>query len=346
MTLDERQRELDNCSFCKAMLMLLIVMYHVILPWAGWKWSNIEVIIEAPVLKYLAMWLNSFHIYGFALISGYIYAFSKLEKDKYKKFGELIKVKAKRLLVPYLFFSVLWAVPTDVIVQKYGFKEFFRAYILATQPRQLWFLIMLFGVFAVFYLLTDFFAEHDIKGLIAALAFYGVGTICNRYIEDYFQIWNICRYILFFWLGFKIRQRGSDWLYKIPVVIYVAADIALFALNWLLPNEHFIWQAIKPVVSMLLYVVGAVTAFVVFQRLAKRTSWKENKLLSKLVILSMPIYLLHQQISYFLTIKLNGVISPYLQVAINFGFTIIVSMAIAAFLYRFKPTRIMMGEKA
>lgn len=107
MTLYDRQTELDNCRFCKAVLMMLIVLYHVILPWAGWGWSGIEPAIDAPLLGHTAIWLNSFHIYAFVLISGYIYAFLKLEKGKYKEFGEFVKTKAKRLLVPYFFVSIL-----------------------------------------------------------------------------------------------------------------------------------------------------------------------------------------------------------------------------------------------
>lgn len=72
MTIEERKTELENCSFCKAALMILIVLYHVVLPWEGGGWANIRTEIEAPLLRYFAIWMNSFHIYGFVLISGYI----------------------------------------------------------------------------------------------------------------------------------------------------------------------------------------------------------------------------------------------------------------------------------
>lgn len=60
--------------------------------------------------------------------------------------------------------------------------------------------------------------------------------------------------------------------------------------------------------------------------------------------LPMPVYLIHQQVSYLLSITLNGVISPYIQVIVNFAFTLFVSLALSTFLYKFKFTRKMLGE--
>lgn len=346
MTLHERQTELDNCRFCKAVLMVLIVLYHVILPWANQSWAQRSIAFSAPFLKCCSMWLNSFHIYAFTLASGYIYAFLKLENGRYKEFTSFVKGKIKRLIVPLVCVTVLWVGPIEIIVRQLTAKQLVEQFVLMENPGQLWFLLMLFGVFVIFYLLTDFFTVHDIKGLIVALAFYGVGTVCNRYIDNYFQIWNTCRYVIFFWIGFKIRQKGSVGLNKILVAIYIAADAVLFAVTYLLPTESVIWQAIKSGMSMLLYVTGAITAFVVLQYIANRVNWKDSKIASTLIKYSMPVYLIHQQVSYLLTITLNGVISPYIQVAINFVFTMLVSLALSAFLYKFKLTRKLLGEKA
>lgn len=345
MTTTQRQAELENCNFCKAILMLLIVAYHVILPWTGnWAWIGMKIPSEG--LRYCAYWLNTFHIYAFTLISGYVYAFCRLEKDKYQTYGKLIRNKTRRLLVPYVFLMLLWVGPIEAAVQGYGWTGFVRTHLLGVNPQQLWFLLMLFGVFLTFYPLTSFFRDNDIKGAAVAVALYCIGTVCNRYIDDYFQIWQICRFVLFFWLGFKIRQSWSGMLNRIPALLYIVVDLLLFAVTYLMPADTLILNAIRSGLFMLTCVVGAIMAFTVLQRIANKYTWKNSKIIVIFAKYSMPVYLIHQQVTYLLTIKLNGVISPYLQVPINFAFTICVSLAISAFLHRFKLTRKMLGEKA
>lgn len=344
MTMIQNQTELENCDFCKAMLMLLIVAYHVIIPWTGnWTWISMKIPSEG--LKYCSYWLNTFHIYAFTLISGYLYSFCRLEKGKYQTYGKLIQNKAERLFVPYVFLSLLWVGPIGAVVQGYDWTGFARNNLLGVQPQQLWFLLMLFGVFLVFYPLTNFFRDNDIKGAAVTVALYCIGTVCNRYINDYLQIWQICRFVLFFWLGFKIRQKWNDKLYRTSAS-YIIVDLLLFAATYLMPTETLILNAIRSGMFMLTCVAGSIMAFVVLQRLANKCAWKNSKIIMVLAKYSMPVYLIHQQVSYLLTIKLNGVISPYLQTPINFVFTICASLAISAFLYRFKLTRKMLGEKA
>lgn len=68
-----RQRELPNCTYLKALLMLLVVVYHSIVFWTG-TWFTEHPIYVSSFLAGIALWLNTFHIYGFTLVSGYLYA--------------------------------------------------------------------------------------------------------------------------------------------------------------------------------------------------------------------------------------------------------------------------------
>lgn len=96
------QKNLENCIFVKTILMMLVIVYHSMVFWGG-DWFNVKsVAIECNVLKYLALWLNSFLIYGFVFISGYLFEYLKREKNKYQKFFAFIVNKSKRLLIPYI----------------------------------------------------------------------------------------------------------------------------------------------------------------------------------------------------------------------------------------------------
>lgn len=74
--------------------------------------------------------------------------------------------------------------------------------------------------------------------------------------------------------------------------------------------------------------IGAVGAFVIFQRLAKRINTK-NSVLQFGYKHSMTIYLFHQQIIYVLILILDGKISPPHLVALNFCISIAISSMMA-----------------
>ena len=65
---------LQNCSFVKCMLMLLVMFGHSIAFWTE-QWIDLGVEISSPLLGYGYSWIDSFHIYAFALVSGYLFAF-------------------------------------------------------------------------------------------------------------------------------------------------------------------------------------------------------------------------------------------------------------------------------
>lgn len=70
----ELKYKLDNCTFVKTILMLLVILGHAMAFWSG-DWFTANPIIPSQGLKIMYTWLNSFHIYGFTLVSGYIFAF-------------------------------------------------------------------------------------------------------------------------------------------------------------------------------------------------------------------------------------------------------------------------------
>ena len=105
-----RDLELKNCTFVKTMLMLIVVFYHSILFWSG-NWFSAIPAQRLEILAGIASWLNSFHIYGFALVSGYLFYYLRYEKGKYGRYIPFLKQKAKRLLVPYVFAAAVWVIP-------------------------------------------------------------------------------------------------------------------------------------------------------------------------------------------------------------------------------------------
>lgn len=68
-------RNLKNCAFVKSALMLMVILGHSVAFWSK-SWFTIQTpAFDSMTLSTIFTWLNSFHIYAFALVSGYIFAF-------------------------------------------------------------------------------------------------------------------------------------------------------------------------------------------------------------------------------------------------------------------------------
>lgn len=65
--------------------------------WTG-TWVTNNPIYDLEILSRMASWINSFHIYGFTLVSKYLFYFLKHEKGKYSRFLSFAANKAKLFL--------------------------------------------------------------------------------------------------------------------------------------------------------------------------------------------------------------------------------------------------------
>ena len=341
----DRQQELHHCSFVKTVLMILIVVYHSILFWGG-NWFTMDPVYESKALGFLAQWMNTFHIYGFALVSGYLFYYLKHEKGKYQRFWPFVLNKAKRLLVPYLFVVTVWIMPVNISWREFSIISVIKDYLLGISPSQLWFLLMLFNVFVISWCLSSFFAKHNILAFGIALAMYGISIVGFMVAPNVFQIWNAFRYVLFFLIGFKIRQHGSKLLMKIPCWIWLLSSVLLFILDQLLDGSSLLFvKLLAQGVSAACKIVGAVMAFVVLQKLASKIPYQNSIVIKHLTKLSMPIYLFHQQFIYLFIYLLNGVMHPYPHAICNFIGAFALSVILSAFMMKFRVTRFLIGEK-
>ena len=337
--------ELKNCSFIKTVLMLCVVLGHSFCFWGGeWFTNNPAVIVKTLIV--FADWLNTFHIYCFTLISGYIFYHIKYEKGGYNKYIPFLLNKAKRLLIPFVFVAVVWVIPITLFFFDDGIKKIFVNYFLAISPSQLWFLFMLFTLFAIFYPLSDVIQKHVVLGAAIVGAFYCFSIVGGLLIPNVFQILRACAYMPFFWLGFVIRQYGSGIIRRIPAILWLFLHIVLFFISMYVKElDGFVFKVVDIGLSFTVNIAGALMAFVVLQRVAELVNWQNSKLFGCLTLNSMPVYLFHQQIIYFIIYYFNGVINPYIHALLNFVISLAVSLLISHILMRFKVTKFLIGQK-
>ena len=283
--------------------------------------------------------MNAFHIFAFALVSGYLFYYLKIEQGKYKEFQPFLIGKIKRLIIPYIFVCVFWVVPVAEYFFHYSIPEVIERYVLGTNPNQLWFLLMLFWVYIIARPLEGVFDRKPIIDTVIVVCLYAVGMVGSRYVPNYFFIWRSCEYVLFFWIGFMIRKL-PEVFGKIKWYMWLAGFVVLFIL-W----EKIDSGAIHSLLEIAIHVTGSIAAFECLSTLAEHIDWNKpwfKNLSSK----TMPMYLFHQQIIYFTIYWLNGKVNPYLHAGINFVIALAGSFIISSILMRWKATIFLIGEKA
>ena len=327
---------------------MAVALGHACHFWTG-DWFTCNPIFKSQVLSMVTIWLNSFHIYAFTLISGYLFTYITL-RGGYSNYWSFLKAKAKRLLIPYVFVMPIWAAPISSYFLKMDDVDLFKNFVLCVNPRQLWFLWMLFGVFAIVWPFRTVMIERPVAGWMIALAFCGIGYIGYHFIPNVFCIWTACQYVIFFYIGMRMRVKSEQKERLITDVVpwycWLTANIALLAgLEIIDLQSGFLGKVTMIGLKILLHVIGAIMAWTTLQVLASRAHWQDCRAVDMLASYSMPMYLFHEQIIYFTIVTLNGVVNPWINAGANFVVAVAGSFLISALLMRWKVTRFLIGEK-
>ena len=258
--------------------------------------------------------------------------------------------KAKRLLVPYVFVTIIWVAPISAYFFSWDLGYVVKKYLFAIDPSQLWFLWMLFGVFVITWPMRKVLIDKPVVGWLISIVFYGIGIVGKRIFPNIFCFWTACQYVLFFFIGMRIRvkEKKQEKLIaeSIPWYLWITVDLVIFAGTIIFGQySGTLWSMIVIGLNLILHMVGAVMAWIILQALANKLNWKDNRAFNTLSSYSMPMYLFHQQIIYFTIIWLNGRVNPWINAGVNFVVAILGSFLISSILMRWKGTRFLIGEK-
>lgn len=337
------QDVLEGCSYVKSFLMLIIVLYHSMAIFMKEGWGPYLPAKDSNFFAIVADWLNTFHIYAFTMISGYIFCYVRFERGGYSAFCTFIKNKVKRLLIPYMFITVFWLIPVYCFFNGINIKEIFINYVLGTAPNQLWFLLMLFWVFIIMWGMSTFCQEHQWLGLAIVIIIYIYQHF--GYTLNYFCFARALKYLLFFYIGFLLRKDNNARIMNIHPLYFLTVDFILYTMRCYLESENV--RGVVPfIVNSVLYIVGSLMAFSILSRIVKNMHGKLiSKIIDYLSIHSMTIFLVHQQFIYFSIMVLNGRVESVTMVNINFGFALSMSILFSILMRKNEATKILIGEK-
>ena len=252
-------------------------------------------------------------------------------------------------MIPYIFVAITWVVPVSQYFYKWDTIEVLKKYVLCINPSQLWFLWMLFWVFIMAWPLWKWMSSLRYIGTAIALVLFCIGVVGSQLMPNVFCIWTAFQYIPFFYVGICVRLKQEQgkklWIEKIPLFRWILVDILLFVMNLMVEDRKIGFSHLGIITGFAVHLIGAITAFLVLERIAEKVNWRKNRICVVLSKYSMPMYLFHQQLVYFVIFWLNGKVNPYINAGMNFVVSILGSMIISWILMKFKITRFLIGEK-
>jgi len=338
-----KQEELKVIATLKTWMMLLVVLYHSAALWSPAGWFNQKPQTPSLVLPVLTEYLNTIHIYVFAFASGYLFYFSNFIKKNEFDTKAVIRKRAAKLLVPYGIVTVFWLLPFELFFFHEGAQELISKFLLGTAPRQLWFLLMLWGVNVVFCFWIKWIRKSLslIKGMLFLYGIYIMGAFFIRTnIPNYFQIFTVMRYLLFFFFGYAVCREGIQLIKNIHTVALTVGHVTLFVLVYYLNNYA---QGLFRTASIFLTPIVSLTGIIVFYKLVdymtKRKERKHQGNTGRIGILfrenEFAVYLFHQQWIWVVVYVMNNPhVPPILIVFTGFFVSVMISVLMAVGLKR------------
>ena len=193
-------KKLNNISFIKTITMLVVVLYHSMLFYTGNWFTVIKPVKVLNYIDYITTFINTYTMPIFVFCSGYLFFYQKRKNNKSNNLLIDIKKRFNRLVIPYIFTSLLWIIPIGIVLFKYTINDIIKKFVLGMSPSQLLFLLMLFIVFIINYFLANKlkFTKKEFA-LIIFITF--ILNYLSKYIPNYYQICTSFSFLIYFYFG-------------------------------------------------------------------------------------------------------------------------------------------------
>lgn len=231
-------KKINYIDLAKTITMFLVILCHSLLFFGDNPYWLLNADYKNDTAIFLFNLLNCTVVPLFVFCSGFLFQISMQKKEIIT--APAVIGRAKKLLLPYLLYGLLWLVPTYTLFDIpssgrpkgssliYGYKSM----LLGQFSDVSWFLLMLFWVSVIWIILRRLLKkERVIIGAVAAVALYiaahnllsGVSYYKLSQIDIYIVIFFIGA--SFFWIADKINKLPMSILMLISVIGVLACSI-------------------------------------------------------------------------------------------------------------------------
>ncbi len=320
---------LDNAKW---FLILLVVMGHAI----QHTYTDFD-------QKWLFRAIYSFHMPAFMAVSGYLAYRAQAAKPHVSTYGKRLLRRIRQLVIPY----IIWSLTAVLVIN--GRVTGTDLTTLVTDPeRHLWFLWVLFWIFAFFEtvrLISARWPKHEAAMVLGSLVMlYMLVSLCHT---QRFGLGSMKYYYIYYCLGYFAHRYPKAFTLPRP------AAFALFIL-WGFATHY--WQmapvatwvqdlhiASAKLIYKLFNLAVATSAILVLLNVFSRYADKQYAT-THLGQVTLGIYAIHQTVITLLAQSLSS-LTPWLLVTINFTVGLLASLLIIFILRKSRIGRyILLGE--
>lgn len=186
-------------DYLKAIAIFLVILGHAV----SYYMKNSQETSTAVRIAYILIY--SVHVPLFFMIAGYL--------NHEQNFQIYLWKKIKRILVPFIVFSILKIIYSNIISNSFSHGNNLRdqlidAFIIGNLY---WFI---YTIFIIYLIAPLMWGKRDSKNfLLKFCIFFILAFAVNAYgaeeLVNYFQIFNVIHYLPFFYTGYILKRYGN-----------------------------------------------------------------------------------------------------------------------------------------
>ena len=203
----------DEYDILRVLGTVLVVMGHSAYTTMLTATGGIEVDVSyAPLQSVILLFVRliySFHMPLFVALSGALFYLTQTSEQPFKL---MVAKKAKRLLVPFLLTSALWAVPLKLLSGYWANSENPIHDIIVGQfvlfdNNHLWYVVSLFWIFCLFWIMCKITNNWVVIGFVCVAC-----LIIAQFIPyNYFGIQRALSHAIWFWWGVYMKRIEQQY---------------------------------------------------------------------------------------------------------------------------------------
>ena len=249
------------------------------------------------ILEKIVQIIYYFHMPMFMALSGTFY-YLQVKNSKWISFNMLYKNKIKRLLIPFIIFSVLYTLPLKYFSNYFENITLIRAFsgqVFLLGNSHLWYLYALFVVF----LLAYYILRIEIN-IFTYVILYFAHLI--SYKITLALISAPLQYLFCFSLGFLFESKREKWNNRILknnwITILLGFSFIIFVLVY-----HYIkgeYRLVSKFLLDILAILGSLFVYNISFLMSKYTTIENSKFYKLIVLNGLGIYIFSDTLNYFI----------------------------------------------
>ena len=256
-----------------------------------------KVRIIYKVLDKLKQILYYFHMPMFMALSGALFSL-QAKKDRWVSFQQLFKNKFRRLILPFLIFTVFYTVPVKYIsnyFQNIGIIKAIVGQVFLLGNSHLWYLYALFVIFIISYFLL-----RKENGIIIFIVLYIIHII--SFFIEITIINKPTQFAFWFALGFLFNLKREQWNKLIVrnryLTVLIGLNFILFTILYNYIKSSFIFFNIA--MLDILAILGSVFFYNISYFLSRNKYLINSNVYKMILINGLGIYIFSDTLNYLI----------------------------------------------